>query len=276
MMRDAETRLLILSAWNPEQRLLRRLLGHPESHGELTFSPFELAQEACLRTRYGEEPLRRLGQMVDFCCIGVGVFQSLEFLCSHLLHWQKQNGSGPALCFTGTAGLVGRSFAEPFACRVKAVYWYDRTHSRGQSYVPPQMEQELFFTSDSTHDQKVTEALPRCAATPGQDSTTPVEESDTHQFVCLGTFGITRDASDDLQMCEHLIERFRLSDSVTFVENLELYAVARAANRFGLSWQAELGISNETGPCAHQQWTSHHLVASCLAQERLLESLLRP
>jgi purine-nucleoside phosphorylase len=46
------------------------------------------------------------------------------------------------------------------------------------------------------------------------------------------------------------------------VENLEVFAVARAAARAGVPMAAALGIANTVGPTAHTEWRRHHLAAS--------------
>jgi nucleoside phosphorylase len=50
-------------------------------------------------------------------------------------------------------------------------------------------------------------------------------------------------------------------------ENLEAYAVARAAAEANLPWQMFLGISNAVGEGSHAQWATHHLGASLAAQK---------
>ena len=51
------------------------------------------------------------------------------------------------------------------------------------------------------------------------------------------------------------------------VENLEVFAVARAAARAGLPMAAALGIANLVGPSAHTEWRRHHQAASRAACE---------
>lgn len=46
------------------------------------------------------------------------------------------------------------------------------------------------------------------------------------------------------------------------LENLEAFAVARAAAAAGLPFAAVLGVSNVVGPKAHEEWRTHHLAAS--------------
>jgi nucleoside phosphorylase len=46
------------------------------------------------------------------------------------------------------------------------------------------------------------------------------------------------------------------------LENLELFAVARAAAAAGIELAAVLGIANRVGPAAHGEWLAHHRAAS--------------
>jgi purine-nucleoside phosphorylase len=46
------------------------------------------------------------------------------------------------------------------------------------------------------------------------------------------------------------------------LENLELYAVARAADAAGVEVAAVLGVANRVGPSAHDEWRAHHAAAS--------------
>jgi purine-nucleoside phosphorylase len=63
------------------------------------------------------------------------------------------------------------------------------------------------------------------------------------------------------------------------VENLEAFAVARAAARYGLPFMAILGISNLVGPSAHREWRTHARAASsaaCRAAHALMSQSGRP
>ncbi|MFL5308306.1 MAG: phosphorylase [Polyangia bacterium] len=46
------------------------------------------------------------------------------------------------------------------------------------------------------------------------------------------------------------------------LENLEAFAVARAAAAAGVEFAAVLGIANRVGPVAHDEWRAHHRRAS--------------
>ncbi len=63
------------------------------------------------------------------------------------------------------------------------------------------------------------------------------------------------------------------------VENLEAFAVGRAAARQGLPFAAILGISNLVGPSAHDQWKAHAraaAAAACRAARALITESGRP
>ncbi|MEA2697418.1 MAG: hypothetical protein QOI66_1689, partial [Myxococcales bacterium] len=49
------------------------------------------------------------------------------------------------------------------------------------------------------------------------------------------------------------------------VENLELFAVGRAATLAGLRFAALVGVANRVGPRAHVEWKQHHATASAAA-----------
>ena len=46
------------------------------------------------------------------------------------------------------------------------------------------------------------------------------------------------------------------------LENLEAFAVARAAATAGVAFTAVLGVANRVGPVAHDEWRAHHRRAS--------------
>jgi purine-nucleoside phosphorylase len=57
------------------------------------------------------------------------------------------------------------------------------------------------------------------------------------------------------------------------LENLEAFAVARAARAAQVPFAAVLGIANRVGPAAHRQWRANHLTAS-RAASRIVARLL--
>jgi purine-nucleoside phosphorylase len=55
------------------------------------------------------------------------------------------------------------------------------------------------------------------------------------------------------------------TDSGALAENLEAFAVARAAAAAGLPIAAVLGVANRVGPRAHREWLANHVAASTAA-----------
>jgi nucleoside phosphorylase len=54
-------------------------------------------------------------------------------------------------------------------------------------------------------------------------------------------------------------------DTGAALENLEAFAVARAAGAAGVEFAAVLGVSNRVGPSGHAEWRAHHAAASLAA-----------
>jgi len=54
----------------------------------------------------------------------------------------------------------------------------------------------------------------------------------------------------------------RIAATGAALENLEAFAVARAAAAARLPFAAVLGVSNIVGPRAHAEWRANHLAAS--------------
>jgi nucleoside phosphorylase len=57
------------------------------------------------------------------------------------------------------------------------------------------------------------------------------------------------------------------------LENLEAFAVARAADAAGVDFAAVLGVANRVGPTGHAEWRRHHRAASraaCILVARFL------
>jgi hypothetical protein len=209
-------KVLICSAWEPEQAGLRDRIADHISQGRLSDARLEL----------------------DFMLCGVGVFAALESVMTYLA--AKNVQSLPQLiCFVGTAGANQSCFSEkvelPFADCVREVVWYDAAVASGKSYIPGVMQQGAALTGGRFGDF----------------------HSNTSEFasehLCVSCYGISTRPND-------------FGNYNGRYENLELYGVARAAARFGISWRAFLGISNWIGASAHQEWREYHEPASACAQ----------
>jgi futalosine hydrolase len=57
------------------------------------------------------------------------------------------------------------------------------------------------------------------------------------------------------------------------LENLEAFAVARAASAAGIPFAAVLGLANRVGPQGHEEWRRHHRSASRAACELIARFL---
>jgi futalosine hydrolase len=60
------------------------------------------------------------------------------------------------------------------------------------------------------------------------------------------------------------------------LENLEAFAVARAAAAAGVPFAAVLGVANRVGPGGHEEWRRHHRAASRAACELIARFLVGP
>ena len=60
------------------------------------------------------------------------------------------------------------------------------------------------------------------------------------------------------------------------LENLEVFAVARAALAAGVEFGAVLGVANRVGPGGHREWLKHHRAVSRAACDLLCRVLSAP
>jgi nucleoside phosphorylase len=60
------------------------------------------------------------------------------------------------------------------------------------------------------------------------------------------------------------------------MENLEAFAVARAAAAAGIEFAAVLGVANRVGPAGHREWREHHRAASLAACRLVARFLATP
>ena len=57
------------------------------------------------------------------------------------------------------------------------------------------------------------------------------------------------------------------------LENLEAFAVGRAAAAAGVPFAAVLGVANRVGPQGHEEWQRHHRAASRAACQLIAQFL---
>jgi purine-nucleoside phosphorylase len=157
-----------------------------------------------------------------------------------------------AVLFVGTAG---RYRLAPLATGEVAVarrlVLASTAAIRGDGYLPARL------LAAARTDGRLGRALMRAAAAAGVraarvDAATPL--------------GITRDRT--------LAARLHRATGAA-VENLEVFAVARAAAAAGVPFGAALGISNRVGPGAHAEWREHQhaaAAAACAVVERYLRA----
>jgi nucleoside phosphorylase len=142
------------------------------------------------------------------------------------------------ILFVGTAGGYPSARPTPAigAVAIPATFLLASTATlRGDGYVPAPM-------------------VLRQPATPGLwDQLTRVAPQGAAFTIATSPLAITRTAA---------LARRLARDTGAAVENLEVFAVARAAAAAALPMAAILGIANQVGPQAHVEWRQHHLAAS--------------
>jgi purine-nucleoside phosphorylase len=153
------------------------------------------------------------------------------------------------IVFVGTAGAYAAAgAAAPIGAAIVAgrLHLVSTAALRGDGYTPAPL------VSDAAPDRGLSAALR------GTRPRLPVLD-----VACPGA--ITRAAA--------LANRIARASGAE-LENLEVFAVARAAAAAGVAFAAVLGVSNAVGPRAHAQWRAHHLAASeaaCRAIARFLQ-----
>ncbi len=157
---------------------------------------------------------------------------------------------GPAqLIFVGTAGRypgIGAAVARALAVGAVAVPGAVRLVStaaiRGDGYLPPPLVQR------AVADQGLVAALRAASGAMGKTMGKPAWPD-----VAATPLAITRTTA---------LARKLARASGAAVENLEAFAVARAAVMASVPMAAVLGIANTVGPDAHAEWRAHHEAAS--------------
>jgi purine-nucleoside phosphorylase len=141
--------------------------------------------------------------------------------------------------FVGTAGCYGREVAIDDAAVVSDLSLVSTAALRGHGYTPAPMVTSAFASDSLAGDLLAATGLPPVGA--------------------ASPLAITRSAA--------LARRIAAATGAA-LENLEAFAVARAAAAADAEFAAVLGVSNRVGPRAHAEWRAHHRTASeaaCLA-----------
>jgi futalosine hydrolase len=86
--------------------------------------------------------------------------------------------------------------------------------------------------------------------------------------LAVGRAGEPRDVASPLAITRSAALGRRIAEATgATLENLEAFAVARAAAAAGVPFAAVLGIANRVGPTGHEEWQRHHRAASQAACE---------
>jgi nucleoside phosphorylase len=155
--------------------------------------------------------------------------------------------------FVGTAGVYprGRLTAAIGTVAVAAeLHSVSTAALRGESYLPEPVV-AVARTSD-----RLRAALAACARGPSRPPD-PV--------AC--PLAITRSAKLGRQI---------VAATGATLENLEAFAVARAAAAGGIELAVVLGVANRVGPAGHQEWRTHHRAASLAACRLVARFLATP
>ena len=163
-------------------------------------------------------------------------------------------GMGPTqLIFIGTAGRypgIGAAAVRALPIGAVAVpgemLLVSTAEVRGDGYLPAPLVQRAVAT----------EAL--VAALRAAGATRQTLGTQTWQGVAATPLAITRTTA---------LARRLASATGAAVENLEVFAVSRAAAMAGVPMAAALAIANTVGPTAHAEWRANHEAASRAACE---------
>jgi len=90
-----------------------------------------------------------------------------------------------------------------------------------------------------------------------------------------GRAGRSRDVAAPLAITRSATLGRRIAEATgATLENLEAFAVARAAAAAGVPFAAVLGVANGVGPKGHEEWQRHHRAASRAACELIARFLV--
>jgi nucleoside phosphorylase len=172
--------------------------------------------------------------------VGVGLVEA-GIGTAHALNEERPAG----LIFVGTAGVYpGVSAAPGSAVVVRRLALLSSASLRGEGYFPA----PLPVAAETSAALRRT--LARAAALPSLDLACPL--------------AITRSS---------VAARRAARQTGCALENLEAFAVARAAEGAGVPFAAVVGISNVVGPRAHLEWKAWAERASAAACAAVLEAL---
>jgi len=197
-------------------------------------------------------PLRRLARAVDLdrlalATVGVGAVDAALGAAAAITAARPSR-----VIFVGTAGAFprGRATTAIGTVAIAGELWLASTAAlRGDGYLPEPVVKRA--PTSAALAAALAEAAPPKKPVPRLDVACPI--------------AITRSATLGRQLAHA---------TGAALENLEAFAVARAAAAAGVEVAAVLGIANRVGPRGHQEWRAHHAAASHAAC-RLVWSFVR-
>jgi purine-nucleoside phosphorylase len=226
--------VLVASAFAPELAPLRRYLRRAELRGSAGAADARLVP------------------------VGIGLVEA-ALGTSRALALADEKGRPPdALIFVGTAGAYGRDLIPGRALVVAdELLLVSTAVVRRQAYLPDRVPTRV------PASRRLSRSLLAAARrVPHPDAGAP------DRVVLAGAvanpLAITRSARLAHALAEATTAR---------AENLEVFAVARAARAWGVPFAAVLGIANRVGPAAHTEWRTHQAAASAMACAAIAELL---
>ena len=198
------------------------------------------------------EPLRRLvrgARGVELGPVGIGAIDAAVGAAQAIAAARPER-----VIFVGTAGIYGQGKPARAALRTAVVaselFCASSAVLRGDGYLPGPMVLRVETS------RRLRPLLAACAGDgQGKDP-----------LAVASPLAITRSAA---------LGRRIAAATGAAVENLETFAVARAAEAAGVEFGAVLGIANRVGPNGHEEWLRHHREASRVACE-LVARFLEP
>jgi nucleoside phosphorylase len=194
-------------------------------------------------------PLVRRSRQVTLAAAGIGAIDAAVGAAAAIAAARPSR-----VIFVGTAGVYGSPARAGFpigsAVLAGDVACVSTAALRGEGYLPAATALR-------------TETSPRLrAALRGATGEAGAPQAMTGSVAC--PLAITRSAT--------LARRIAAATGAE-LENLEAFAVARAAASAGVDFAAVLGIANRVGPTGHAEWLRHHRAASraaCILVARFL------
>jgi purine-nucleoside phosphorylase len=230
-------RVLVVSAFAPELAPLRRHLRH-------------------LRQLRQAEPRGSAAEVdeVDARLVSVGIGLVEAAIGTARVLADGRGRAPDALIFCGTAGAYGRDLAPGRALVVadELVLVSSAVVGR-QAYLPERVPTRV------PASRRLSQSLLAAARRVSRPDGGAVEEG-----AVASPLAITRDAR---------LARALAAATSARAENLEVFAVARAALAWGVPFAAVLGIANRVGPAAHSEWQTHQAAASAMACAAIAELL---